>query len=62
MSWITFDVTALRDSSGSVPWHIQDGQVILVPRFREMALHGELRIEGAGELRIAETGRVVIKE
>ena len=62
MAWITFDLTALRDRSGSVPWHIRPQEVILIPRCREMALHGELLIDGDGELRLEATARLIMQE
>lgn len=48
MSWLTIDPTlsALLNASGSSPWHIKEIETVFVDTRREMALHGEFRVEG----------------
>ena len=54
MSWISLNLNV--DKSGSSPWHILDGSRIVVRNRHEMAIHGELLIEG--DIQIEETGRI----
>lgn len=59
MAWLIVDPN-LFDGSGSSPWHITAVQSINVPTRREMAVHGELLIEG--QLIVHGTGRVRVLE
>ena len=44
---------------GFVPWYIKEGEITTVPSCREMAVHGELVIDG--ELIIEEDARLVLE-
>ena len=48
MSFLTIDPTlsALLNAPGSVPWHIKDIETVFVNTRRELAVHGEFRVEG----------------
>jgi hypothetical protein len=63
MAWLVTDpvVSALvsNGSDGFVPWYIQSGETVVIPSFKEMAVHGELVIEG--DLIISENARLRVE-
>ena len=61
MAWLIFDRTASLNQSGSSPWQLSPNDIITVPPRHEMALHGELVIDGLGEIRVENTARLILE-
>ena len=62
MSWREFDAAspaASPDNTGSVPWHILAAESFAIPGRRELAVHGEFRLEG--ELILDGSARLRVK-